>query len=164
MSKRISAWIIFTVSVGVLIGLDLWLKIWAEANLQGTPPRVLIDGFLGLRYFENSGMAFGMLGGHDWSQWVLSIVKIVIMIVLVIYYHKIPLERKYWFTRIPLILIFAGGVGNLIDRITLGVVRDMLEFLFVNFAIFNLADVFVVTGCISWIVFELFIVKDFARK
>ena len=61
-------------------------------------------------------------------------------------------------------MIFAGGAGNLFDRLTLGAVRDMLEFLFMNFAIFNLADVFVVSGIISLAVFEIFIVKNHAKQ
>ena len=159
--RKLHAWIIFVIGAGVLVGLDLWLKIWAETHLQDNLPRVFIPGILGLTYFENSGAAFGFLGGFGWAQQVLSIVKIVILLGLLWYYNRLPMEKKYWFTRVPLILIFAGGGGNLIDRISFGFVRDMLEFLFMNFAIFNLADVFVVVGVFSFLIFELFIVKDF---
>jgi len=159
--NRAKAWIIFAIGVVLLVALDLWLKYWAEANLRGNPPRVLINGLLGLTYHENPGAAFGLFGGFGGAQWGLSIVKIVILLVLLWYYYKLPLEKKYWLTRVPLIMIFAGGLGNLYDRVGNGIVRDMLEFLFMNFAIFNLADVFVVVGVIALLAFELLVVKDF---
>jgi len=109
-------------------------------------------------------MAFGLLSGHDWSAWVISAVKIAALTALLLYYHKLPIGKKYWLIRIPLIMIFAGGVGNLYDRITFGAVRDMFEFLFMNFAIFNLADVFIVLGAISWTVFEVFVVKTYTEQ
>jgi len=160
---KVKLWIVFVIVVGVLVSLDLWLKVWSANNLQNNPPRYLIYGLLGLSYYENTGIAFGLLSGHDWSAWVISMVKVVALVTLLVYYHRLPLENKYWFTRIPLIMIFAGGVGNLFDRITLGAVRDMFEFLFMNFAIFNLADVFIVLGCLSWVVSELLVVKTHAN-
>ena len=163
-TDRIKLWIAFISGAGVLVALDLWLKVWSVNNLQNNPPRYLVYGLLGFRYYENSGMAFGLLSGHDWSAWLISVVKIMALIALLVYYHKLPLEKKFWFIRIPLIMIFAGGAGNLFDRITLGAVRDMFEFLFINFAIFNLADVFIVLGAISWAVFELFIVKTYINQ
>jgi len=71
------------------------------------------------------------------------------------------LERRFWLIRIPIILIFAGGVGNLWDRVLLGYVRDMLVFLFVRFPVFNLADIFVVVGCFVGAFVMFFVVKDF---
>ena len=161
---KIKVWVIFVISAGVLITLDLWLKVWAENNLQNNPPRILINGFLGLRYTENTGAAFGFLSGQDWAIWILSIVKILLIIFILIYYYKLPLEKKYWLARIPAILVFAGGVGNFYDRVAMGAVRDMFEFLFMRFAIFNLADVFIVSGIISWAVFEIFVIKDFVGE
>ena len=154
----------FVIGVAVLVALDLWLKIWSSTNLQSSDPRILIYGLLGLRYYENSGMAFGFLGGNDWSAWVVSVVKAVALIALLVYYHRLLSGKKYWLIRIPLAMIFAGGLGNLFDRITIGAVRDMFEFLFMNFAIFNLADVFIVVGIISRAVFKVFIVKTHAKQ
>jgi len=149
--------------IAILVFLDLRLKEWAYINLSGPPrdSRILIDRFLGLTYHRNHGAAFGFLGDAGWSQWFLVVVKVVILIMILIYEFKMPKEKKYWLLRIPLALIFAGGLGNLIDRFWLGYVRDMMEFLFINFPIFNLADVYVVTGVFSFLVFELFIVKSF---
>ena len=158
--KKATVWIVFCAVAVVLIILDLLLKHWAEANLMGQPSRVLINGILGLTYHENPGVAFGLLSDFGWGRWVITVINIFLMLGLLWYYHQMSSGKKFWFVRVPLILIFAGGVGNLIDRIALGIVRDMLEFLFVRFAIFNLADVYVTVGAFSFLFFALFVVKD----
>ena len=145
----------------ILLALDLWLKSWAAANLQGMDGRVLLPGFLGLTYTRNTGAAFGLLANFEWGRWVLTAVKVILMGGLLWYYNRIPLEKRHWFIRVPIILILAGGIGNLYDRIAFGYVRDMLEFLFINFPIFNLADVFVTTGVFVGGFIILFVVKDF---
>jgi len=145
----------------VLVAADLLLKIWAADNMAGEPVRTLVPGVLGLTYLRNTGAAFGFLANADWGRWVLTVVKIVLMAGLLWYYNRLPLERRFWLMRVPIILIFAGGIGNLWDRVLLGYVRDMLMFLFVRFPIFNLADVFVVVGCFMGAFVMLFVVKDF---
>jgi len=153
--------IVFPVAVAVLVALDLLLKIWAVDNLMGEPSRSLLPGVLGLTYFENTGVAFGLGAGQAWGQWVFSGLKIVLISGLVwFYYRRVPFEGLNWTVRLPIILIVGGGIGNLVDRITLGHVRDMLMFEFINFPIFNLADVFVVVGCFTMAFVTMFLVKD----
>jgi len=152
-------WGIFVVAVAVLLALDLLLKSWAAGNMPGQPGRDLIPGLLGLTYTRNTGAAFGLFANQDWGRWVLTAVKILLMGGLLWFYHKLPQRKHAWLIRIPVILVFAGGVGNLYDRIAFGYVRDMLAFLFVNFPIFNLADVYVVVGCFLGAA-VVFIVKD----
>jgi len=158
--SKIKVWGILLLATIVMVALDLLLKYWSVANLEGQPERVLIPGVLGLRYTINTGAAFGLLGNTGWGRWVLSVVNLLLMGGLLWYYSRIPLERRFWLLRIPIIMIFAGGFGNLYDRFTLGYVRDMLEFLFMNFAIFNLADVFVTVGVFLGAFVLLFTVKD----
>ena len=159
MSKP-KSWGVFVLCSGVLIALDLWLKHWAAVNLQNQPPRGLIPGLLGLTYLENPGAAFGLFAGFAWGRLVLSVVSILLMIGILWYYNRIPVEKRFWFLRVPLILIFAGGAGNLFDRLAFGAVRDMLQFLFIDFPVFNLADVYVTTGAFSLIFITIFVVKD----
>jgi len=159
--QKKNIWIIFVATTVVLLALDLWLKAWAVENLQGQAARVLVPGVLGLTYHENPGAFFGFLGGVDGARWILAVLKIVILGGLVWYYGRLPLEKRFWFMRVPILLIFAGGLGNLFDRIAFGFVRDMLDFLFMNFAIFNLADVYVTAGVFALMFVTLFIVKDF---
>jgi len=157
---KVFNWVVLVASVAILVALDLWLKAWASANLLGEH-RTLISGFLGLTYFRNTGAAFGLMSGVNAGRWILSILKVVIISGLFLFYNRIPAEKIFWAIRIPIILIIAGGLGNLIDRVWLGSVRDMLVFEFVNFPIFNLADMYVVIGCFVGIFVMLFVVKEF---
>jgi len=158
--SKLAIWGVLLASVAILLALDLILKSWAVSNLMGQPGRDLIPGFLGLTFTRNTGAAFGLFANQDWGRWVLTGVKIVLMLSILWYYHRLPLESRNWALRVPMILILAGGLGNLYDRIVLGYVRDMLAFLFVDFPIFNLADIFVVVGCFAGAFVLLFVVKD----
>ena len=157
MSKN---WVILIIAVLLLIFLDQALKIWTLENIAGRGNRVLIDGFLGLTYHRNTGAAFGLLAGFAWSSWFFTGAKIILIGVLCWYYSKIPQGKRFWAIRIPVIFIIAGGLGNLIDRFRHEAVIDMLEFLFIDFAIFNLADVFVTTGVFVGAFIVIFFVKD----
>lgn len=159
--RKQTIWIVFVMTTVILLALDLWLKGWAVEHLRGQENRVLIGGVLGLTYFENSGAFFGFLSGFSEARWLLAGLKVVILCGLAWYYGRLPLEKRYWLMRIPLLLVFVGGLGNLVDRVTLGIVRDMLEFLFMNFAIFNLADVYVTVGVFTLMLVGLFMIKDF---
>jgi len=150
----------FLFAAVVMVALDQWLKVWSSANLAGNAPRTLINGVLGLTYFHNTGAAFGFLGGADWGRWVLTVLVLGLLAVVGWYYFKLPNERRMWLVRVPLLLIFGGGVGNLIDRVRLGYVVDMIEFLFMRFAIFNLADVFVTVGAFAAVAAMIYLGKD----
>ncbi|MCL2577498.1 MAG: signal peptidase II [Defluviitaleaceae bacterium] len=159
--RRRNIWIVFCVTTVVLLALDLWLKSWAAANLHGHEVRVLVPGVLGLTYHQNPGAFFGFMAGFGGARWVLACLKVIVLCGLAWYYGRLPFEKRFWFMRLPILLIFIGGLGNLIDRVSLGIVRDMLDFLFMNFAVFNLADVYVTVGVFSLMFVGLFIVKDF---
>ena len=159
-STKLKTWGIFILLAGILLALDLWTKYWSVDHLMGQADRQLIPGLIGLTFTRNTGAAFGLFGNFAWGRWVLTVLKIAIMAFLIFYYHKLPMERRNWVIRIPLIMIFAGGVGNLYDRVVLGYVRDMIEFLFVRFAIFNVADIFVTVGCFFLAFVLLFFRRD----
>jgi signal peptidase II len=80
--------------------------------------------------------------------------------VLLYYEFKIPHNKQNLWLRIPMVLIFAGGLGNFIDRLLVGYVVDMFEFLFISFPIFNVADILVVTGTFVYAFATIFILKD----
>ena len=101
----------------------------------------LIPGVIGLRRTLNTGMAFSLLSGRPWLLGLLSL-GIVAGAFLFLRGKKLrPL------TQIGLMLMLGGAAGNMIDRFLAGSVTDMIELLFVDFAIFNLADVCLVVGC-----------------
>ncbi|MBE6865811.1 MAG: signal peptidase II [Ruminococcaceae bacterium] len=130
--------IIFT---AVLIIIDRISKIMAAKYLVGKGTVVIIPNLLGLQYLENTGMAFSMLSGKTIFLAVVTSLALAVMA-----YFLFVKRIGQPFERFCFILIFAGGVGNLIDRIFQGYVIDYFEFLFMDFAIFNVADVYVCIG------------------
>jgi len=140
--------------------LDQLVKLWAIADLQGMPERPLIRGFLHLIYVENTGAAFGFLAGFAGAQVLLTVVKLVVMAAAIWYFVKLPRDARFDFVRIPLVMIVAGGVGNLIDRVRLGFVVDMFAFRFINFPVFNVADIYVTVGVFILFFVVMFVVKD----
>lgn len=161
IKENIKVWLAFILGTSMLQIINYAVKNYAEINQQNQPPRDLIPGILGLTYTENPGIAFGfMFGDPDVFRILASVLVIILLLSLVWIYKRLPLTKKAWFLRIPLILIFAGGLGNLIDRLMRGAVRDMLRFLFVDFAIFNVADIYITVGAFAFFIFSLTIAKE----
>lgn len=129
-----TAWVAVLVFV-----LDRLTKILAERS-QGALP--LIPGVLGWRYAQNTGMAFSLLSGRPWLLGILSVVVLAAATLVLRSY------RLDGLTRTGCMLIFGGAVGNMVDRFFTGYVVDMIEFLFVDFAVFNVADTALTVGCV----------------
>lgn len=128
-----------------------WTWLWGAAALlldratkitlgsgSGGP---LIPGILSIRPVNNTGMAFSLLSDHPWL--LTGLTAAVLMALLACLFLAQDLPRL---TRAGLWLVVGGGLGNLIDRLLYGHVVDFLKLEFVNFAIFNFADVCVVLG------------------
>ena len=110
----------------------------------------LIPGILRITYHTNSGGAFSMLDNYTLILTIVSAVVAVAIIVLLI------ASKWSGFGKLSLAFILGGAIGNLIDRVVLKYVVDMFYPLFVNFAIFNVADIFITIGAILFILFILF--------
>ena len=124
------------------LAADRLTKAWASARLVDQP-RTLIPSVLGLRYAQNTGAAFSLLSGAPWLICVLTAVLLIAVALYLFFGKDIPKAA-----RIGLWLVLSGGASNLYDRVAHGYVIDFIEPLFVNFAVFNAADVFVVCGAI----------------
>ena len=105
-----------------------------------------------LTYCQNTGAAFSMLSSHTW---VLTLISVVVAAVLAVVIVKKLLVR-HPVGLICLSAVLAGAVGNLIDRVAFGFVTDMFETTFMNFAVFNVADICIVLGGIGFCVYFLF--------
>ena len=92
-------------------------------------------------------MGFGL--GQD-STTGITVMTCIVIVVVIGYLAVFRKDKAY--IRIPLVMVAAGGIGNLVDRIALGYVRDFFEFTFMDFAIFNIADSFVTVGAIALII------------
>lgn len=88
------------------------------------------------------------------------VLTVIIMAVLVYITYKLPTTKKYMLMRITIILLGSGAVGNFIDRLFLGYVRDFIYFRLINFPVFNVADCYVTIGLALFIIMVLFIYKD----
>lgn len=135
--------ILFIVGILILVFLDQLTKWLVVLKLKPIHDFPIIDKVFHLTYVENRGAAFGILQGR---HLFFIIITTVIMVFIVIYYYRLPSERKYHWMRFALILLGAGAIGNLIDRIRLGYVVDFLYFKLIDFPVFNFADICVVVG------------------
>ncbi len=130
--------------IAVIIGtvlLDQLTKYLTILYLKPVGSVPIIQDVLHLTYVENTGAAFGMMKDQRWLFMTTSVVAIVV--VLVYLFVKKPASR--W-ECLALSFIVGGGIGNMIDRILLEYVVDMIDFCLINFAVFNVADSFVCIG------------------
>ncbi len=116
----------------LVVAIDQASKFWVQAYLKGQAASAFIPGVLEFSYTENTGIAFSMF--NDKPE-LLIIFNTLIIAVLVIW------AVKTQHLNLGLCFIIAGGLGNLVDRFIHGYVIDFINPLFVNFAVFNLADV-----------------------
>ena len=144
--------IIFVV---ILVAIDQWSKLLTVQHLaNGSEPITLINGVFELTYVENTGAAFGIFKN---STILLSILVVIILIAIFYFKSKVPLTPKYRPLHILSLFIIAGALGNLIDRIRLKYVIDMLHFYWFEFPVFNLADVYVT--CSAFLLMLLLLTK-----
>lgn len=150
-AKRILLFVCQMAAAALLVGADQLIKQAVTENLKGTSGKVLIKGVLGLTYAENTGAAFSMFSS---STLLLSIVTIALLLGLVI---ALMLGKiKGIAPNIAVPMIIAGGTGNLIDRLVSHYVVDYIETLFVNFPIYNYADMLVTIGVAIIIIYLIY--------
>ncbi|TCK98108.1 signal peptidase II [Natranaerovirga hydrolytica] len=140
-----------------MVGFDQITKYFAIEFLKNANAITIIPNVFELTYVENRGAAFGIMQGR---VTFFTIVTILSILFIIYFYRTIPKDKKYNLIRMALILILAGGLGNLIDRIVFGYVVDFLHFKLIRFPVFNLADCYVTIGSIFLMVLVLFVYKD----
>lgn len=141
----------------VLTGFDQITKQLAVIYLMDRPSLVLIPGVFELRYLENRGAAFGIFQN---KQFIFLLGASFIFLVVLYFYAKIPHQKRYYLMRVYAIFIVSGAIGNMIDRIRLKYVVDFFYFSLIDFPIFNVADCYVVIGCILFAYSLLFFYSD----
>lgn len=133
--------ILYPMIAVVVIALDQITKYLVRANMQPGDSIPVIGSWLRILYVRNTGTAFSMFEGNKWVTVVFTTVLIIACLVYVI--HEARSGSKV--ISILLTFVIAGGVSNMIDRLTLGYVTDMISC--GRFAVFNVADIFVTCGC-----------------
>lgn len=141
---------IYILALALCVAADQALKLWTVANLGLHESMPLLPGIVELLYIRNTGGGFSILTGHTWLLSALTVVLMTFLgalIVKKVFTHPLAV----W----TLILIIGGGLGNLIDRVRLGYVVDMFNLEFMNYPVFNIADIFVVCGAFGFAFYYL---------
>ena len=125
--------LVSTIIAVILVAVDQIVKNWAaETLVKGDI--AIIENVLYLKYAENTGVAFSMFSDN---RWILVIVTSVMLAAVLAFFLSGKVNGKLEVFSLSLLL--SGGVGNLIDRISLGYVIDYIDVRIINFAIFNIA-------------------------
>ena len=141
----------------VILALDQISKYLIQLYLSPVGSSMpVINGFLQLTNVHNTGAAWGMLEGFRWLFIPMTLVVAAALVYCIIRFHK----KLTVFSRITLALLFAGAVGNFIDRAMLSYVRDFLDITpWFSFPVFNVADSALSIGCVMLVIDALFL-KD----
>lgn len=141
----------------LLLTLDLVSKHLIDKSL-GTigASKEIIHGFISFIYVHNSGAAWGIFSGRPIFLIIISIIVIALFIAFyVLRLRKFKDKISLWFS-VSLGFITGGCFGNLIDRIAFGYVRDFINFDFMNFPVFNVADICLTVGIILLFIYFIF--------
>lgn len=139
-----------------ILSLDQIAKHLSDLYLSPVGTTIpLIPGVFHLTSTHNTGAAWGMLPGFRWLFLAMTLIVCGLLIYTMIRYRK----RLSVFSRIILALLFAGALGNAIDRAALSYVRDFFDFRLINFPVFNVADSSLSIGCVLLVLDALFLKK-----
>ena len=141
---------LYALLAAALVALDQLVTFLVRSNIGLGESVPFLPHVLQFTYVQNTGAAFSLLEEHTW---VLTLISLGASILLAVLLFKKVFPHPFAMTCLSVVL--AGAVGNLIDRAFLGYVTDMFQTLFINFAVFNVADICVVCGGIAFCVYYL---------
>ena len=150
-------YILMLLAAAAVVAADQLSKLWVVANIPLHTSMDAIRGLFHLTYVQNTGAAFSSFQGMIW----LFVVIFVLFTVAVIWEFS---KKRLPFTTLDrwcIARVYAGGLGNMIDRVRLGYVVDMICVDFINFPVFNVADCFITCGCILLLVHLVFFNREF---
>ena len=150
----------YALFAAAIVAADQYTKYLTVANIPLYADVPFIPGLLQLTYVRNTGAAFSSFEGQ---QWLFALIFAVFTVAIVYEYVK----KSMPFTTLErwlIAAIYAGGLGNMIDRVRLGYVVDMIETTFREFPVFNVADIFITCGCILMMVHLIFFNKEFWKE
>ena len=139
---------LYYVLAAVIIGVDQWTKYLTVAHIDLYEVVEVIPGVLSWMYIRNTGAAWSSLEG---KMWFFYLVTIVVVGVVVVYLQKYGKNSRL--LSIALAFILAGSIGNFIDRLRVEYVIDMVRLEFINFPIFNVADMALSIGVVLMILY-----------
>ena len=143
-----------------IVAADQITKLLVLAHIPLYADVNAIPGLFHLTYVQNTGAAFSTMEGMRWL-FVAMFVALSILLLVEYFKKRMPFST---FERWCIAAVYGGGLGNIIDRIRLGYVVDMIEVDLMNFPVFNVADCFITCGCILLIVHLAFFNKEFWKE
>ncbi len=147
----------------LLLALDLWTKHLASQNLELFRP-VVVTPWLNLTLAHNEGAAFSLLAdAGGWQRWFFTAVAVIVSGVLLVWLKRLPNSARL--LPVAIVMVLAGALGNMIDRIRQGYVVDFIDIHYQgwHWPAFNIADMVIVTGVIL-LVLESFIPRRVAAS
>lgn len=155
--KRITYISVSVAAIVLMLFFDQLTKVLFSNLYEKSGSTVVIPNFFYFTYTENRGSAFGFLNGVSWAQTFFKILTVFAMVAFVAYLvYACKKERKMLV--VALLMIISGTIGNFVDRLLFGYVRDFIGMTFgsYNFPIYNVADIFLTIGTILFIVYYCF--------
>lgn len=146
---------IYAILAVLLVVIDQITKFLVRAHIALGQDIPFIPHILELTYVKNTGAAWSILNEHTWLLTLVSAIVVIVICWLVV--------KKFftgWVGLTAATLLLAGGVGNLIDRVLFGYVTDMLQTVFMDFPVFNVADCCITVGTVMLCIYVIFILKD----
>ena len=147
----------YALFVAGIVAADQITKFLTVANIPLYADVPFLPGVLQLTYVQNTGAAFSSFEGQ---QWLFALVFLVFTGLILLEYYKKPMGFTT-FERWCIAAIYGGGLGNMVDRLRMGYVVDMIETTFMEFPVFNVADCFITCGCILLLVHLFLFNREF---
>ena len=151
---------LYSLFVLAIVAADQITKYLVVANIPLYGDVSFLPGVLGLTYVQNTGAAFSAFQG---MQWLFAVIFLVFTAAVLWEYFKKPMGFSA-FERWCIAAIYGGGLGNMIDRVRLGFVVDMIETTFIEFPVFNVADCFITCGCVLLMIHLFLFNKAFWKE
>ena len=150
---------LFAAMAAALLALDQWFKLWVVERIPLGEAQPFLPGVMQLRTVHNYGAAWSSFSGM--RGLLLSVTSLIVLAVVLalakrIVRHPLGLLAGH--------LIIAGGLGNIIDRLRLGYVVDMFDLTFMDYPVFNIADICIVCGCILGCVYYLWFYEKYDKR
>lgn len=157
MKKRITYGVALVI-VLLTLGLDQWTKVNVTRVLSLNESVEMIKNFFYIKYVQNTGAGFSMFAGA--GTLFFSVITIFALVCMLVMFFKSEDRR----TQLSLALVFSGAVGNFIDRLAFGYVRDFFSFYIFGypFPVFNVADICITIGIV--LLFIAMLVEDIRRR
>ena len=155
--KQFIFYVLFALGI---VAADQWTKCLVVGHISLYGYVKAIPGLFHWTYVQNTGAAFCSFSG---MRWLFVLIFLLLTVGIAYEYFKKPMPFTQ-FERWCIASVYAGGLGNIIDRVRVGYVVDMVEVEFMDFAVFNLADCFICVGAVALMISLVFFNKKFWKE